>query len=64
MKKLIFTFAILFLIAGCDDAKKVGDETAREITGSNLIKQGRQTQQQLQDIDQQQQERFKQLDQQ
>ncbi len=64
MKKLIFTFATLFLIAGCDDAKKAGDETAREITGSNLIKQGRQTQQQLHDIDQQQQERFKQLDQQ
>jgi hypothetical protein len=64
MKKMFFVIAAALLIAGCDDAKKAGDDTAREITGSNLIKQGRQTQQQLHDIDQQQQERFKQLDQQ
>jgi len=60
MKLLIFLFTVLFLITGCEDAKKTGDETAREITGSNLIKQGQKTQQQLNAIDQQQQERFKQ----
>ena len=64
VKRLLFLSAAMLLIAGCDDAKEAGDETAREITGGNLIKQGRQTQQQLHDIDQQQQERFKQLDQQ
>jgi PBP1b-binding outer membrane lipoprotein LpoB len=64
MKTIFFIITAALLIAGCDDVKKAGDETAREITGSNLIKQGRQTQQQLHDIDQQQQERFKQLDQQ
>ncbi len=61
MQKLIFIFAVLFLIAGCDDAKKAGDETAREITGSNMIKQGKQVQQQLESINQQQQERYEQL---
>jgi len=64
MKKLILLFAALFLIGGCDDAKKAGDETAREITGSNLIKQGQKTQQQLLDINQQQKERYEQLEQQ
>lgn len=64
MKRLLLILSIPLLIAGCDDAKKAGDETAREITGANMIEQGRQTQQQLHDIDRQQQERFKQLDQQ
>jgi hypothetical protein len=64
MNKLIFLFTVLFLITGCDDAKKVGNETAREITGANMIEQGKRTQQQLKAIDQQQQARFKQLDQQ
>jgi len=63
MQKLIFIFAALVLIAGCDDAKKAGDETAREITGSNMIKQGQQVQQQLEGINQQQQKRYEQLDQ-
>jgi hypothetical protein len=63
MKRLLFILSIPLLFTACEQAKEAGDETTREITGSNLIEQGRQTQQQLQDIDQQQQERFKQLDQ-
>ncbi len=64
MKILLLILSMPFLFTGCDDAKQAGDETAREITGANMIERGRQTQQQLHDIDRQQQERFKQLDQQ
>lgn len=64
MKTALFLFTALLLIAGCDDAKKAGDETAREITGANMIEQGKKTRQQLKAIDQQQQQRFEQLDQQ
>ncbi|NOR72654.1 MAG: hypothetical protein GQ467_02090 [Mariprofundaceae bacterium] len=64
MKKLLLILSLPLLLAACEQAREAGDETAREITGGNMIEQGRQTQQQLHDIDQQQQERFKQLDQQ
>jgi len=64
MIKLLIILSMPLMFAGCDDVKKAGDETAREITGANMIDQGRAAQQQLKAIDQQQQERFKQLDQQ
>ena len=64
MKRLLLTLLIPLLLTACEEAKEPGHETAREITGSNLIQQGKQVQQQLHDIDQQQQERFKELDQQ
>jgi len=64
MKKIIFVFAATLLMTGCEEVKQTGDETAREITGSNLIKQGQKTQQQLLDINQQQKERYEQLEQQ
>ena len=64
MKKLLLILSLSLLLAACEQTKETGDETAREITGANMIEQGRQTQQQLHDIDRQQKERFKQLDQQ
>lgn len=64
MKKIFFLIAVALLIAGCEEAKEAGDETAREITGSNMIKQGKQVQQQLDSINRQQQQRLEQLDQQ
>jgi hypothetical protein len=60
----MFVLSIPLLFAACEQAKEAGDETAREITGSNLIKQGRQTQQQLHDINRLQQQRLEQIDQQ
>lgn len=63
MKKILFILSIPLLLAACEQAKEAGDETAREITGSNMIKQGKQLQQQLETIDQQQKQRLKQLDQ-
>ena len=60
MKKIFFLIAVALLIAGCEEAKEAGDETAREITGSNMIKQGRQVQQQLGSINRQQQQRLEQ----
>lgn len=64
MKKIFFAMAAVVLLAACDDAKEAGDETAREITGANTIEQGRKAQQRIKEIDQQQQQRFEQLDQQ
>jgi len=64
MKRLLLMIFIPLLLTGCDDAKKEGNETAREITGAHLIEQGKKTQQQLKAIEQQQQKRFDQLNQQ
>lgn len=64
MKKMFFAMAAVALLAACDEAKETGDKTAREITGANTIEQGRKAQQRIKEIDQQQQQRFEQLDQQ
>ena len=64
MKRFLLILFTAMLFTACEEAKESGHETAREITASNLMNQGKQVQQQLHDIDQQQQERFKQLDQQ
>lgn len=58
---IILTLGLM--MAGCDDAKKAGDETARELTGANMIEQGKKTQQQLRAIEQQQQQRYDELEQ-
>ena len=64
MKRLLMILTIPMLLAGCEETVESGHETAKEITGSNMINQGKQVQQQLRDIDRQQQERYRQLDQQ
>ena len=65
MKHTIWIFAVMtFLLVGCDDAMEAGDDTARELTGTNMVEQGRAVQQQLHDIDRQQQQRLKELEQQ
>jgi len=64
MKRLLLTLLIPLLLSACEQAGESGHEAAREITGSNLIQQGKQVQQQLHDIDQQQKEHYKELDQQ
>ncbi|MDX8403140.1 MAG: hypothetical protein R8K54_01875, partial [Mariprofundaceae bacterium] len=64
MKKVFFILSMALRLTACEQAQETGNETAREITGSNMIKQGKQVQQQLHNIDQQQQERYKQLDEQ
>ncbi len=62
MKQTILVIGVLLMLSGCNEAKEAGDETAREITGANMIEQGRAVQQQLHDIDRQQQQRFEQLE--
>jgi len=62
MKRLLFILSISLLLVGCDNTKKAGDDTAREITGAHMIEQGQQMKSQLKVIEQQQQERFDQLD--
>ena len=64
MKQQVLTLLIPLLLTACEQAEESGHEAVRDITGSHLIQQGKQVQQQLHDIDQQQQGRFKQLDQQ
>lgn len=56
--RALFVVMAALAITGCDDAKKAGDDTARELTGANMIEQGKKTQQQLKNIDQLQQQRF------
>jgi len=63
MNKLIFLFISALLLAGCEEAKQAGDETVREITGSNMIRQGEQVQQQLHNIERQKQDRVEQMQQ-
>jgi len=54
--------AIAFLLGACEQTKEAGDKTARELTGNHMIQQGNAMKQQIKDIEQQQQERLKQLD--
>jgi len=62
MGRLLCMVSIAFLLGACEQAKEAGDETARELTGSNMIQQGNAMKQQIKGIEQQQQERLKQLD--
>jgi len=54
--------SIVFLLAACEQAKEAGDETARELTGSNMIEQGNAMKQQIKAIEQQQKQNLKQLE--
>jgi len=62
MVRLLCIVSIAFLLGACEQAKEEGDEAARELTGSNMIQQGNAMKQQIKVIEQQQQERLKQLD--
>jgi membrane protein involved in colicin uptake len=64
MKQLLFILFVALLLTGCEEAKEAGDKTAREITGANMVEQGRAVEQQLHDIDRQQQQRLKEPEQQ
>jgi len=54
----------LACVTGCGDTEQNTDDTVRDVTGANMIEQGRGVQDRLHEIDQQQQQRFEQLDQQ
>jgi len=62
MQKIIWLGAVLALLTACDDAKKAGDETARALTGSNMIKQGNAMKEKIKGIEAQQKQRFDDLD--
>jgi len=62
MKAVLCMLSAFFLLAACEQAKEAGDETARELTGSNMIKQKNHVQQQLQAIEKQQLQNLKQLE--
>ena len=64
MKKALFILSMPLLFTACEQSRDAGDETVREISGSNMMQQGRQMQQQLHGINEQQKERYEQLDQQ
>jgi len=65
MNHTIWTFAVMtFLLVGCGDAMKVGNDTARELTGAHMVQQGKQAEQKLHEIERQQQQRMEQLNQQ
>ncbi|HKJ60767.1 MAG TPA: hypothetical protein VKA94_02050 [Hyphomicrobiales bacterium] len=64
MHRIFIVLVAAAFIAGCDDAKESADETVRDVTGANMIEQGKAVQQQLHQIDQQQKQRFEQLDEQ
>jgi len=62
MKAVLCIFTALFLLAACEQSKEAGDKAARELTGSNMIKQKNDIQKQLQGIERQQKQRLEQLD--
>jgi len=62
MKMLLFSLLMTLLLGACEQAKDAGDETARELTGSNMVKQGNVLKEQIKDIELQQQQRLQQLD--
>jgi|UPI00035FE2FF hypothetical protein len=62
MRKVLCMVSIVFLLAACEQAKEAGDETARELTGSNMIEQGNAMKQQIKGIEQQQKQNLQQLE--
>ncbi len=62
MGRLLCMVSIAFLLVACEQAKDAGDETARELTGSNMIQQSNAMKQHIKVVEQQQQEHLKQLD--
>lgn len=62
MKKLLFVLFMPLLLAACEQAKEAGDETARELTGGNMIKQGDAMKAKIKGIEAQQKQHFEQLD--
>jgi hypothetical protein len=62
MKLFLISISLLLALTACDDAKKAGDDTARELTGSNMVQQEKKMKQQLNAIEQQQAERMKQIE--
>lgn len=62
MKKLLFVLFMPLLLAACEQTKEAGDETARELTGSNMIEQGNAMKAKIKGIEAQQQQRYEQVD--
>ena len=62
MKRLLCLGLLVFLLAACEQAKEAGDNTARELTGSNMMKQGNAMKAKIKGIEQQQKESLKQLE--
>jgi len=63
-KPIYVIIAVAVLLVGCDAAKESGDKTARELTGNNMLQQEQQLKNKINDIKQQQKDRYKKLDQQ
>jgi len=60
--RMILTMLVLFgFLTGCEQAKDAGDETARELTGGNMVEQKKVIERQLQGIEAQQEKRLEQL---
>lgn len=60
--KLLLTMTMLLILAGCEQAQEVGDDTARELTGSNMLQQKKTVERQLQSIEHHQADRLKEIE--
>lgn len=64
MRSLICTFAMLLALTACDKAKEEGQQTVRQLSGGQMMDQKNAAKQQIDKIEQQQKERYNQLDEQ
>ncbi len=62
MKAVLCMLSVIFLLLACEQAKEAGDETARELTGSNMIERGNAMKQQIKTVEQQQKQNLQQLE--
>ncbi|MDQ6975185.1 MAG: hypothetical protein Q9M22_01320 [Mariprofundaceae bacterium] len=62
MKKVLWIVLLSMLLFGCDEAKESADQTTREITGGNMVKQGKAMKKQLEDINALQEKRMEKME--
>jgi hypothetical protein len=64
MRSLTCMMAILLALTACDSAKEQGQQTVRTLSGGQMMDQKNAMKQQLNKVEQQQKERYGQLDEQ
>lgn len=64
MRSLIWMIAVLLALAACDKAKEQGQQTVRTLSGGQMMDQKNAVKRQLNQAEQQQKERYGQLDEQ
>jgi predicted PurR-regulated permease PerM len=64
MRSLICIIAVLLALTACDNAKEQGQQTVRTLSGGQMLDQKNAAKQQLNKVEQEQKERYDQLNEQ